>query len=539
MHNFWFGKAMDNDDDKDWALQPSMAATKRIKRKIDATSTSGIARLLYSIVIAASFHLGAAQSADRPNVLFILTEDQGAHLSYLGTAGLKTPNMDALAKSGVYFKNGFVAYPVCSASKAACYTGLYCHASGILNNTYNFHKPAGQVTPEEKNRQLSRTNRIGDSILTLPEILAANGYFQGVTHKLHVLPNEKFPYDRFMKGSKVEIDAFLTAAKRKQKPWFLLVNIPNSHRPYPNSDKESIRVNPDEVEIPQYLPDTPVVRKDWSEYLAGVEEADALTGQAIEAVKQSGQYENTLVVFMGDHGPTFQHGKMTLYDLGLRVPFAISGPGIPQGVMTNSLASGVDVTPTILDYIHSASDQPVRIPSKTATSPEAFLANLHGVSLMGSLGQESSSTRRDYVFAEISNRGPLPNNGIQERCVFDGHFKLIFRQNVDKAWRQVNADSRQFKVWGNRTYDETIRLKGRYPDQFRILAEMDPQKLGGTVPSLELYDLQTDPDEMNNLVDRPEHQARVKQLKRVLCQWVDETDDVSVSTDAIINASFP
>ena len=112
----------------------------------------------------------------------MLTEDQGAHLSLIGTPGLKTPHMDELAKSGVYFSNAFVVYPVCSASKAAFYTGLHSHTNGILNNTHNFHKPAEQVTPAEKNLELARKNRVRDEFRTLTEILRSHGYYQGVTH---------------------------------------------------------------------------------------------------------------------------------------------------------------------------------------------------------------------------------------------------------------------------------------------------------------------------------------------------------------------
>lgn len=88
--------------------------------------------------------LPAADS--RPNILFTLTEDQGAHVSFLDTPGLQTPNMDSLARSGVYFKNIFVGYPVCSPSKACIYTGLHNHKNGLLNNTPNYHKPADQLT---------------------------------------------------------------------------------------------------------------------------------------------------------------------------------------------------------------------------------------------------------------------------------------------------------------------------------------------------------------------------------------------------------
>ncbi|MCG6158107.1 sulfatase family protein [Rubinisphaera margarita] len=456
----------------------------------------------------------AANATEHPNILFVLTEDQGAHLSLLGTPGLNTPHMDALATSGTYFTNAFVAYPVCSASKAALFTGLHSHTNGILNNTHNFHKPAAQVTDPERNLKLARINRVRSEFLTLTEILKANGYYQGVTHKLHVLPNEKFPYDEFLHGSRAEISGFIRNAASRKQPWFLMVNIPNSHRPYPNSDKTPIRVNPDEIRLPAFLPDSPAVRKDWAEYLAAVEQADALTGQALEVLRQSGQNDNTIVFFMSDHGPTFQHGKMTLYDLGLRVPLMVRGSGIRQGSVCDELVSELDLLPTILELcgIQQTFDYP-----------------LHGHSIKGLLTGATNAKGHDYIFAEISNRGPLPNDGMQERSVFDGRWKLIYRENVEAAWRHVNADSRQFKVWGNRTYAETIRLKDTFPRQYQILAEMDPQNLGGTVPTLELYDLASDPDEMQSFAAVAEHQGKREQLLDALRKWINETNDPAVN----------
>lgn len=456
------------------------------------------------------------QAANKPNILLILTEDQGAHLGCLGTAGLRTPHMDALAASGVLFRSAFVAYPVCSSSKAAIYTGLHNHANGILNNTVNYHKPAGKLTPAERGNVLYRTSRIREGIPTLTEILHANGYHQGVTHKLHVVPNEKFPYDAFFKDTRGQVASdFIARATGAGKPWFLLYNIPNSHRPYPDSEKTPIRVKPEEVKIPAFLPDTPVVRKDWAEYLAAIEETDALVGEALAALRESGQEQNTIIVFLGDHGPTFQHGKMTLYDLGLRTPLIIRVPGIQGGRTTDALASTVDLLPTLLDL--------TGIPPPTKS---------HGVSLRPALEGRPDARGRAFVFAEISNRGILPNDGMQERAVFDGRWHLIYREKTETAWRQVNADSRFWKTWGNRTYDETVLVKGQFPDQFRILAEMDPQNLGGKVPAVELYDLQSDPDEMRNLAGEPLHRNEIKRLCGALRQWVKDTADPAMKPPA-------
>jgi N-sulfoglucosamine sulfohydrolase len=453
------------------------------------------------------------QAASPRNILFILTEDQGAHLSVLGTPGLQTPNMDALARSGVLFRNTFVAYPVCSPSKACIYTSLHNHSNGILNNTPNYHKPADQLTAAEKNNALYRSNRIHAHVPTLVERLKAAGYYQGVTHKLHVAPVEKFPYDEFIAGENCKaVAGFIARAEKTGRPWLLFYNIGVSHRPFPNSDKVKIRVNPAQVKLPAFLPDTPVVRQDWAEYLAAVEAADHLVGEGLAALHASGQEDNTIIVCLGgDHGPAFQHGKMTLYDLGLRVTLSIRAPGMKSGINSDALASELDLTPTLLDLL--------------GLEP---LPKSRGISLKPFLEGRPGAKGHDFIFAEISDRGPLPNDGMQERSVLDGRWHLIYREKLAPTWRQVQADSKDWKPWGNRSYDETVRVKDRFPDQFRILAEMDPQNLGGKVPALELYDLQTDPDEMHNLVDSAAARFERDRLYSALRNWVRDTADSAV-----------
>lgn len=452
----------------------------------------------------------------RPNILFILTEDQGAQLGFLGTPGLQTPAMDSLARSGVYFNNAFVAYPVCSASKAAIYTGLHSHANGILNNTLNYHKPAAQLTIREVAQPLYQKNRLHAELPTLVERLHAAGYYQGVTHKLHVAPNDKFPYDEFLKGmGRAEVAGFVARAKQAGKPWHLFYNIPNSHRPYPNSDQVNIRVNPAAVKLPAYLPDTPVVRQDWAEYLAAIEEADKFVGEGLAALRASGQEINTIVVFLGDHGPTFQHGKMTLYDLGLRTPLIIRAPGMKAGLRTDALASELDLTPTLLDLL--------------GLEP---LPKTHGLSLRPVLNGDAGEKGHNFIFAEISNRGPLPNDGMQERSVFDGRWKLIYREKLTPPWRQVQADSKEWPKWGNRTYTETVKFKDKFPEPYRILVEMDPQSLGGQVPPIELYDLKSDPDEMVNLARNEKFRPELNRLYAALKTWQSETQDAAIAPPA-------
>ena len=451
-----------------------------------------------------------------PNVLLILIEDAGAHLGVLGTPGLRTPNLDALARDGVLFRKCFVGYPVCSPSKACIYTGLYPHRNGLINNTENLFKPSPELTAKERSLRAYANNQIKPEVRTFAEILHGRGYYMGVSGKLHVSPNEKFPYDEFIPGKNV-VGAFIRRAQATGKPWLLFDNAHNEpHRPFVNSDVQPIGVDPAKVKLPAFLPDTPVIRKDWAEYLDGIQLADAEVGRAMRELKASGELDQTLVIVMaGDHGPAFQRGKMTPYALGLHVPLIVRAPGGARGVQSDALTSEVDLMPTILDYLGIAPPQP-----------------LDGISLRPLLESKPGAKGHEHVFAEVSGRVPGSTRGMEERSVLDGRWHLIVRSKLDEP-RLLNADSWQFEAWRNRTYRETIRVKEQFPEQFRILAEMDPERLGGKPPAFELYDLENDRDEMHNLANDPAHRPELERLFAVLKKWSAETNDVTAPLPAL------
>ena len=455
-----------------------------------------------------------------PNMLLILIEDAGAHLGLLGTAGLRTPNLDALAHDGVLFRNYFVGYPVCSPSKACIYSGLYPHRNGLINNTENLFKSASEITAKERSLGAYAKNQIKPEVRTLAEILHERGYHMGVSGKLHVSPNEKFPYDEFIPGKNV-VGAFIRRAQATGKPWFLFDNAHNEpHRPYVNSDAQPIGVDPAQVKLSAYLPDTPEIRKDWAEYLNGIQLADAEVGRAMQELKASGELDNTLVIVMaGDHGPAFQHGKMTPYELGLRVPLIVRAPGGARDLQSDALTCEVDLMPTILDYLGIAPPQP-----------------LDGISLRPLLESKPGAKGHEYVFAEVSGRVPGSTRGMEERSVLDGRWHLIVRSKLDEP-RIVGADSWQFETWRNRSYRETIRVKEQFPEQFRIIAEMDPAKLGGKPPAFELYDLENDRDEMHNLANDPAHRTELERMFAALKKWSAETHDVTAPLPALPDPS--
>ncbi|GAB6166435.1 sulfatase [Thermostilla marina] len=434
-------------------------------------------------------------SGEPLNVLFILTEDQGPHLSIMGTPGLATPHMDELARRGMLFRNAHVVYPVCSASKAAIYTGLYCRTNGVRANTLNYFKPAASVTAAERQHPLYRRLFIRNKYPTFVELLHDAGYFQGVTHKLHVLPNEKFPFDSWAKPVNYETArTFFQKAAAEGKPWFLMYNIPHPHRPFRDSDRVPIAVDPAEVDPPDWLPDTPLVRKDWAEYLDAVQLADQAAGEVMRALNDSGMQDRTLIVFMGDHGPGFHRAKMALYDSGTHVPLVIAGPGIAVGAC-DALVSELDLMPTILE---AAGIEPPRVQ--------------HGRSLWPVLQGKGDCEDREFLAAEIHHQAQQHDRGMIEVAVFDERYRLIHRSRTEGP-RDVNADLRDWKPWGNRSYHEVVARKEEFPWAFELLRQIDPARLGGTLPEWELYDRQKDPYELSNVADEPAYRAVFERMK--------------------------
>ncbi len=461
-----------------------------------------------AILVLSFFSVLSSFAAEqRPNILFILTEDQGAHMGALGTTDVKTPHMDALAASGALFRRAYVGYPVCSASKACIMTGLHSHTNGLVNNTNNYLKPAAKLTEAEKKAPPYLHTRIRSQGATMVEVLAAQGYHTAVCGKLHVSPNERFPYHDFIPkpGSKQALTGVI--ARAAGKPWFLLQNSTTyTHRPFVNSEKQPITIDPSKVKLPAHLPDTPIARRDWAEYLDGVQHNDQVVGEVMAALRESGQEANTLVIFMGDHGPAYQHGKMTPFHLGLHIPLVIRLPG-GKPLVSDALVSELDLLPTLLDVLGIRYDSP-----------------LHGISLKPLLEVKPDAKGHDFIFSEVSGRSLNQQRGMEERSVLDATHHLIVRSHLNEP-KVINADLRDMKPWINRIYGETVRVKDQFPEAFRILQEMDPHALGGKPPVIELYDLQSDPDELHNLAADPAQRPHLERLYAALKQWHADTHD--------------
>lgn len=441
---------------------------------------------------------GSEQRAESLNVLFITTDDLGLQLSAYGDTVIETPNLDKLAASGVQFDVAYVAQASCSPSRSAMFTGLYVHGTGQygLTNASDF-----ELHPH-----------LHDA--TMPNILKRGGYRTGIVGKLHVGPEESFQFDQRSRVNTRAVrqvarfaDEFMGASGGQ--PFFLMVNYSDPHA-YRERDPQTREVisDWDFLDRSEGIPETlvepsektvfPFQRTDSAEqrarvagYYNEVMRVDEGVGLLMEVLEKNGHADDTLVIFIGDHGPPFDRGKTTVYEGGLRVPFLVRWPGVSKPMRSPAMVSTVDILPTILDA--------------TGVDPKV---GMHGRSLRPVL-EDRNATWREYLAGEFHMHGrPL----FPRRALRDKRYKLIHNLLAGRIKPSHRID-------GDLGY--LISQEGRYEgtDVRRAFDTFaDP-------PEFELYDLEMDPWEFENLAGSPEYDEIQQRLEAALMEWRQETND--------------
>lgn len=451
-----------------------------------------------------------AQDGEKPlNIVLILADDQGAHLSAMGTPGISTPNVDSLAKDGMLFTNAFAVVPSCSPSRSSIMTGMYPHANGHWRNTIT---PNLDEADSEFGRNSTTVDKVGihEYLETLPEILQKNGYFTAITQKFHMSPPWKFPYSERNsvhndpQEYKKVISEFIDEAG--EKLFFFQANIAPPHRPFKSHMEKFAEFLPDidSIKVPEYLADTPEMRKDLQEYYGAVQLADACAGAIIEALREKGQLENTLIIYTGDQGEPYHRAKASAYYAGLHVPFVVSGPAVQKNITSKALVSLIDIMPTFLDFLN------ISIPE-----------SVQGKSLRPVLsGKTEKVTGRDYVFGEHHSHGPSRAEHYPSRMAFDGRFYYIHNLMYEKSY-ELPADLKQEEGWGNHSYQATLDAKESHPVQYQLLKTLENGR-----PEEELYDMENDLGQLANLADDAEFQDKLEELRSALKEWRKNTGDL-------------
>lgn len=436
---------------------------------------------------------GKAQQ-QKPNILFILSDDHTA--SFVGSYGnpdLKTPNIDKLAKDGIQFNKAYTTAPQCVPSRASIMTGRSQVEIGMTRFTAPL--PA--------------------DIKSYPEYLREAGYYTGIAGRTFHLNGTKRDktteaiYDKYqLETFKNRVDylriastlgetfsqynEFLDQAP-KDKPFFLQLAFSDPHRIF---DAKAYEPDPVKIKVPAAFPDTKLLREDLAAYYGEIQRFDESVGKVLDELAKRGLDKNTLVIFMGDNGGALLRGKGTLHRIGLHVPLIARYPGvIKPGQLSNAQVSGIDIAPTIL----SAAGLPL---------PKEFI----GKSLWPAF-QAKEYSGHEYIFAARSaHGGGLPTSTDHfdlGRTVFTQKYKLIYNAlwqlpytPVDfknqPFWldlQQLHADGRLDKKWGELLFSST-----------RLL--------------FELYDIEKDVEEFNNLSGKAEYAQIEAELKAKLQEWM-------------------
>ena len=442
----------------------------------------------------------ATLAADRPNVLLITADDMNC--DSVGAYGCRvegtTPNIDRLASQGMRFERAHVTIAVCQPCRNVWMTGRYPHRSG----GEGFHKLQKPGVP------------------ILPAILRANGYLVGLFGKEpHCTPYDDFQWDT----PKLPLGAgrnprlygehaaeLFRRAKEADKPFFLMANSHDPHRPFYGNDKwkyddpdgpqvPSRVFQPEEVVVPGFLPDVPDVRREISEYYSSVRRCDDTVGALLAALGESGMADRTIVVFLSDHGMALPFAKTNVYYHSTRTPWMVRWPGRiePGSVERDHFVSGIDLAPTVLDMLG-------------IDPPEGVDGFSFKPLLLG--GQQDG---RDMVFTQFhqtagKNRYPM-------RAVEHKRFRYIYNpwSDGERVFRNESQSGRSMRA---------MLAAGKSDPAIDARCQLFLHR----VPE-EFYDLKNDPDALHNLIDDPARRADVDRLRAALIDWMRRTDDPALA----------
>ncbi|EPR66594.1 Arylsulfatase [Cyclobacterium qasimii M12-11B] len=437
----------------------------------------------------------------RPNILLIVSEDNSSDLGCYGNSLVHTPNLDKLSNNGVKFLNAYTTYAVCSPSRSSIFTGLYPHQNGQLGWATHYYA-------------------LYSGIKVLPNYLKETGYRTGILGKIHVNPAERFDFDfEALPGSnfqKESLKDYATQAKefvsQSEDPYFLMVNFPDAHLPFQNEVEGLPTQKVDRNKIKETLPFVGVNNErllDQTEaYYNCMNRLDESIGMLLDSL---GDLSNTCIIYLSDHGAQFSRGKLTNYEGGLKVPFIISYPEKIKeiGSSRDELISVIDILPTVLDLTETLGD-----------------FNLPGRSLMD-LFSEDETEWRTHLGAD--GEGASPVFYFPRRSIRGDRYKLI--HNIDVGRGEFPA----FTAYANPDFGSGATIEEIAASDAKVRQAYETWR---KPPEWELYDLQEDPWEFENLADKPGLEAVLVTMKEALDAWREDTRDPFLSAEKLKKYTF-
>jgi N-sulfoglucosamine sulfohydrolase len=509
-------------------LHPPFDA-RRDGRSVDS-SLMKVKKIRFPLALLVLLTGGAVFGAPRNVVLFI-ADDMGQDAGCYGNPDVKTPALDQLAREGTLYRYAFCTTASCSASRSVILSGLQNHSTGHYGHSHAAHH--------------FTTYR---SVRTLPVILGENGYRTGRIGKYHVAPEEVYRFQTAISADPWNPVGMANASKEfiadKSKPFFLYFCPLTPHRsggtiaghplkpnPFGNHitypDTKDVTYNELKLTVPPFLPDSPECRAELAQYYQAISRTDAGLARLVALLKEAGQYENTLIIFGADNGMAWPGAKTTVYEAGLRLPLVVRSPDQKnRGVTSESMISWVDLTPTILDFagVREVMAPPFRVgdPESTAGGAasgargagrqkggELVKYEFHGRSFLPTL-EGGRLPGWDLIYAshqfhEITMYYPT-------RVLRTDRYKLIL--NIAHQLPYPFASD----LYASATWQAALRTEQTHYGKRRISDYVFR-------PRYELYDLQTDPDELVNLAERADYRQVFSTLAEQLKEYQKKTLD--------------
>ncbi len=438
------------------------------------------------VVIAFAFALASsavtnALAVDRaqPNIVWIIGEDMGPDLGCWGT-NVRTPNIDRLATEGVRYTRMFGTASVCMPNRTAMITGVTQTTLGAVT----------MRPPKQYMRPLP-----GD-VKPLPAVLRELGYVSGNIRdkKFGSTAKDDWNFQFDGKGWDTKRLDKLPA----DRPFYAQFNFQMAHRPFHRDKKHP--VDPQTVDLPPYYPDHPVSRQSWADYLESIQHLDRNVGRVLAWLDEKGLAERTIVCFLSDHGEAFLRGKYFLYDCSLNQPLIVRWPkachppeGFEPGTADDRMLAAIDLTAQTVAW--AGGDVPSWMHGR------AFLAD--------------NAPPRSRIFSAADWYG---GGKLKSRSVRTDRYKYIRNFNTELS---VTSASTEYRKITHPLFHLVPALAKR-----GLLSPLHQQLLLDPLPEEELYDLEADPHELNNLAGDASHAAVQSELRGELESWIRDSGDL-------------
>jgi len=444
-------------------------------------------RLWLAALAAFSFQLSAFSSAaaDRPNILWITSEDHSPTMGCYGDRYATTPNVDALAARGMIFRRAWSCAPVCAPARTTLISGLYPPSTGAEHMRSMVPLPAG--------------------FKLYPQFLRDAGYYCS--------NNSKEDYNLAKPGQVWDESNGKAHYKNRAagQPFFAVFNSTKSHESQIRTRPHPPVHDPAKVRVPAYHPDTPEVRQDWAQYYDKVSEVDADAGRHLKELAAAGLAEDTIIFYYADHGSGMPRSKRWPCNSGLQVPVVVhfpakwkhlAPPEYKEGGVSDRLISFVDFAPTVL--------------SLAGLQPPAWM---QGHAFAGKF----IAPKQPFIFGF---RGRMDERIDCVRSVTDGRY--VYLRNFMPHLSQGQHVDYQFATPTTRVWFE----------RFKSGQATEAQSIFWRAPKApeELYDLTTDPDEVKNLAASPQHQEVLARFRRAQSDLAANIRDVGFLPEGEIHS---